>query len=93
MFWFFGCKACGILAPQTGFETAPPALEGKVLTTGLPEKSLHVMFSSLLIQGSCEEGILSLIWQRRPLRLSGGRVSFGHAAEQTQNQESGLVFA
>ena len=68
-------------------------MEGKVLTTGLPEKSLHVMFSSLLIQGPCEEGIFSLIWQRRPLRLRGGRVSFGHAAEQTHNQESGLVFA
>ena len=93
MFCFFGCKACRILAPQIGFETAPPALEGKVLTTGLPEKSLHVMFSSLLIGGPYEEGILSLIWQRRPLRLSGGRISFGHTAEQTQNQESGLVFA
>ena len=30
----------GILAPQPGIEPAPPALEGKVLTTGLPRKSL-----------------------------------------------------
>ena len=39
MFWFFGREACGILAPQPGIELAPPALEGEVLTTGLPGKS------------------------------------------------------
>ena len=32
MFWIFGCKACGILAPQLGIELAPPALEGEVPT-------------------------------------------------------------
>ena len=36
MFWFFGHKACGISAPQPGIEPAPPALEGKVLTTEPP---------------------------------------------------------
>ena len=35
----FGHKACSILAFQPGIEPTPPALEGKVLTTGLPEKS------------------------------------------------------
>ena len=30
----FGCKACGILAPQAGTEPAPPALEDKTFTTG-----------------------------------------------------------
>ena len=40
MFWFLGCEGCGILAPQPGIEPAPPPLEGKVLTTGLPGKSL-----------------------------------------------------
>ena len=40
IFWFFGHKACGILAPRTGIEPAPTALEGEVLTTGLPGKSL-----------------------------------------------------
>ena len=39
MFWFFGCEACGILAPQPGIESRPPALEGEVLTTGPPGKS------------------------------------------------------
>ena len=28
--------------PQPGFKPAPPALEGKVLTTGLPGKSLNL---------------------------------------------------
>ena len=39
MFWFFGPEACGILAPRPGIKPAPPALEGEVLTTGLPGKS------------------------------------------------------
>ena len=41
MFWFFGLKACGILAPWSGIEPALPALEGEVLTTGQPGKSLN----------------------------------------------------
>ena len=41
MFWFFGREAYGILAPQPGVEPAPLALEGKVLTTGPPGKSLY----------------------------------------------------
>ena len=40
MFWFFGCEACGIVGPQGGMEPTPPALEGGVLTTGPPGKSL-----------------------------------------------------
>ena len=39
MFWFFGCKACEILAPRSGIKLTPPALEGEVLTTGPPGKS------------------------------------------------------
>ena len=38
MIWFFGHKACGILAPWPGIEAAPPASEGKVLTIGPPGK-------------------------------------------------------
>ena len=41
MFWFFGRKACGILAPEPGIEPTPPALEGEGSTTGLPGKSLE----------------------------------------------------
>ena len=41
MLWFFGCEACRILAPQPGIELAPPALECKVLTTGLRGSPFH----------------------------------------------------
>ena len=44
MFWFFGREACGILAPRPGTEPAPAALEGEVLTTGPPGKSLEGLF-------------------------------------------------
>ena len=40
MFWFFGCEACGILAPWPGIEPAPTAPEEELLTTGPPGKSL-----------------------------------------------------
>ena len=36
MFWFSGLEACGTLAAQPGIEPTPPALGGKVFTTGLP---------------------------------------------------------
>ena len=41
LFWFFGCKACGILAPRLEMEPAPPALEGEVLATEPPGKSQY----------------------------------------------------
>ena len=46
MFWFFGHKAYGLLAPQPGMEPTPPALEGEVSTTGLSEKSHIFLFSN-----------------------------------------------
>ena len=45
MFWFFGHKACGILAPQPGIKPTPPTLEGKVLTTGPPGKVFAIVFN------------------------------------------------
>ena len=42
MFWVFGHKSWGILAPQPGIKPASSALEGEVLTTGPPGKS-HVL--------------------------------------------------
>ena len=41
---FFGSKACGILILWLGIESAPPALEGEVLTTGLPGKCQKFYF-------------------------------------------------
>ena len=38
MFLVFGPEVCGILTPQPGIQPTPPALEGKVLTTGPPGK-------------------------------------------------------
>ena len=44
MFWFLGHEACGVLAPWPGIEPKPPALEGEVLTMGLPMKSQNSGF-------------------------------------------------
>ena len=43
MLWLQG------LAPQPGIEPAPPALEGKVLTTGPPGNSLSFMLFHLIL--------------------------------------------
>ena len=45
---FFGHEACGILAPLPGIKPLPPALEGEVLTIGLPEKSPDIQFLKLI---------------------------------------------
>ena len=44
IFWCFCHEAYGILVPQPGInlDPTPPALEGKVITTGPPGKSLSV---------------------------------------------------
>ena len=47
MFWFFGREARGILAPRPGIEPTSPALEGEVLTTGLPGKSPGRIFNKV----------------------------------------------
>ena len=44
MFWFFGLKAHVILASRLGIEPVPHALEGKILTTAQPGKSLWYLF-------------------------------------------------
>ena len=60
MFWFFGWEACGVLTPWPGIKPVTPALEGRVLTTGLPGKVLfifHLSFISLDLRGKeqCDE--------------------------------------
>ena len=47
-FFFFGHEACGISAPQPEIEPATPVLEGKVLTTGLPGKSLNCLLKMIM---------------------------------------------
>ena len=44
VFWFFGHKAYGILAPQPGIEPAPPTLEGEFSTTGPQGTSQYVTY-------------------------------------------------
>ena len=39
MFWFLGQEACGIIAPWSGMESTPLALEGKAPASGPPGKS------------------------------------------------------
>ena len=58
MFCFIGREACGILASQPGMEPTLPALEGRLLTTGLPGKS-QPSYSYLRI---CEE--VKAIWNK-----------------------------
>ena len=43
-FFLITHEVCGILASLPGIEPVPPALEGKVSTTGPPEKSLEEQF-------------------------------------------------
>ena len=64
MFWFFGCKACGILVPQPGIEPTPSALKGEVLTPGSPGKSPCVSYNDVChweIQDDLISGFLTYI--------------------------------
>ena len=54
-FGFFGREACGILAPRPGTEPTLPALEGEVLTTGLPGKSLYFFISKLVSEENFQD--------------------------------------
>ena len=47
-FFFFVREACGILAPPQEIKPVPPALEGEVVTTGSPGKSLNIPDHSLI---------------------------------------------
>lgn len=53
LFFIFDHKVCGNLTPQTEIKRKPPALEGEVLITGLPVKSLFFFKCTLLIDVSC----------------------------------------
>ena len=48
MFWCFGHGPKEILGPWPGFEPMPPALEGDILTTGLPGSTLRYLFLILI---------------------------------------------
>ena len=44
VFFFLGHEECGILAPCSGIEPTPSELEGEVLITGPPGKSVMLVF-------------------------------------------------
>ena len=79
MFWFFGHQAFGILTPWPGIKPTPSALEGRVLTGGLPGKSLMIcldMYNSLHLKHGCPISILlltecktSVIWLLWDIKL------------------------
>ena len=73
MFWLFGCEAHGILSPQPGIKSTCPALEGEVLTTGLPV--LLLVFHLKLFSPS---DLLSCLKQLGPNqdRLEEERINF-----------------
>ena len=60
MFWYFGCKACEVLASWPGFKPTFSALEGEVLTAGPPGKSYS--FHSTLDISSFTEQII-IVWK------------------------------
>ena len=71
---FLGCESCGILAPHPGIEPASPSLEGKVLPTGLPGKSLDPLSPGV----PCPSSFSWEAWIEK-LRLKGGvRRPAGH---------------
>ena len=53
MFWFFGLEPPGIIAPRPGIEPTPSALEGMVLITGPPGKSLEPLFLIFYSESLC----------------------------------------
>ena len=82
MLWCLGHEACGILPPQSGLGPTHPALEGEVLTDGLPGKSpVELKYSILettLVIYVCLESCILCIFQfwgvKRPYMVF---VSFG----------------
>ena len=71
MFRFFGYKTCGILTPPSGVKPAAPALEGEILATGLPGKSLSEDLNqdsvvSPFTRNSVDKGIVLLARYRDP---------------------------
>ena len=98
MSWIFGHVACGTLAPQPGIEPIPPALEGKVLTTGQPGKSqicffrFHFSVGRAMVAGvcsACAPKVPQETGSHLPLALLWGSRSPGLASAGVQPVASG----
>ena len=44
MGWGFGPEASGVLAAQPGTELEPPAMEGEIVTTGIPGRCILCVY-------------------------------------------------
>ena len=66
-----GHKVCGIFAPWAGIKPTPLALEGKVMTTGLPGKSYVVWLLDSCLLSHSFHGSWVQVWLRWV--LSSGR--------------------
>ena len=55
----FGVKASGILVPHPGIEPTPPALEGKILTTGPPGSPTRISLKSISVKPNAMYAMLS----------------------------------
>ena len=53
MFWFFGHESNGILAHRPGIELSPLALEGEVITTGLPGEVITISWTTRKVPVVC----------------------------------------
>ena len=69
-------EACGILVPQPWIKPAPLALEGRVLATGLPEKSQEPLFQCPYAQSLSCVLLFATPWteaQQAPLSMGFSR--------------------
>ena len=88
----FSLEACGILASQSRVELTPCALEGEMLTTGLPGKSLFSILSVVYRGGiyrSCSNSILSFLRNLHAIFHSGRTFYIPASKNKTENSCSG----
>ena len=91
MFWSFGHKVCGILAPWPAIEPTTLALEGEVLTTGLPGKSPNILFF-FFEDKRMEMTGMRVIWGKIPTFNSSAPLSFREALRARNGVGSGGRF-
>ena len=75
--------ACGILALGPGIQPLPAALEGEIITTGLPVKYLKIWFYDFFSKGD-----YSLI---KILKEEGENLGFTEAGKVNKSHKEGLT--
>ena len=84
--FFFGPEPCGILVPKPGVEPAPPALEGRVLTTEWPldgQGGPQILLFDILFQKVVIKGYFKFFffffWESSSLLKNYRRIQVGPA--------------